>query len=116
MFDGPKFRTLIRDDQFVAKITALERTEWLSFVAVVQNFLGNNKAENDSEFVNRMLLAFHDLGCNMSIKFHFLNSQLDQFPDNLGAVSDEQGERFHQDLKIMEERFQGRWDKSIMAD
>ena len=92
VFDGPQIRTLIRDDQFVAKMTALERAAWLSFVAVVQNFLGNNKAENYSELVNRMLLAFRDLGCNMSIKLHFLNSHLDQFPDNLGAVSDEQGE------------------------
>ena len=97
-------------------MTALERAAWLSLVAVVQNFLGNNKAENYSELVNRMHLAFRDLGCNMSIKFHFLNSHLDQFPDNLRALSDEQGERFHQDLKIMEKRYQRRWDKSMMAD
>ena len=60
-----------------------------------------------------MMLAFRDLGCNMSIKVHFLNSHLeqDQFPENLGAigaVSDEQGERFHQDLMVMEELYQGR--------
>ena len=115
VFDGPHIRTLIRDDHFVAKMTALERAAWLSFVAVVQNFPGN-KAENYSELVNRMLLVFRDLGCNMSIKLHFLNSHLDQFPDNLGAWSDEQGERFHQDLKIREQRYQRRWDKSMMAD
>ena len=95
-------------------MTALERAAWLSFVAVVQNFLVNNKAENYNELVTRMLLAFRDLRCNASIKLHFLNSHLDQFPDNLG--SDEQGERFHQDLKIMEERYQGHWDKNMMAD
>ena len=49
VFDGPQIRTLIRDDQFVAKMTALEKAAWLSFVAVVQNFLGNNKAENYRE-------------------------------------------------------------------
>ena len=85
-------------------------------MAVIKNFPGNNKAEKYCELVNRMLLAFRDLGCNMSIKLHFLNSHLDQFPDNLGDVSDEQGEQFHQDLKIMEGRYQGRWDKSMMAD
>lgn len=26
------------------------------------------------------------------------------------------GERFHQDTKVIEERYQGRWDKRIMAD
>ncbi|CAH1994487.1 unnamed protein product [Acanthoscelides obtectus] len=28
--------------------------------------------------------------------------------ENLGAVSDEQGERFHQDIRTMETRYQGR--------
>ena len=115
VFDGPQIRTLIRDDQFVAKMTALERAAWLSYVAVVQNFLGNNKAENYSELVNRMLLAFRNLGCSRGINLHFLNSHLDQFSDNLGAVSDEQGERFHQDLKIMKELYQGHRDKSMMT-
>ena len=63
-----------------------------------------------------MLNAFRDLGCNMSVKLHFLKSHLDSFPENLGAVSDEQGERFHQDLMVMEERYQGRWDSHMMAD
>ena len=84
MFDGPQIRTLIRDDQFVAKMAALEKAAWVSFVAVVQNFLGNNKAENYKELVNRMLLNFRALRCNMSIKLHFLNSHLDKFPDDLG--------------------------------
>ena len=46
--------------------------------------------------------AFPKLGCNVSIKFHFLFGHLDRFPYNLGNVSDEQGERFHQDIKVME--------------
>jgi len=41
---------------------------------------------------------------------------LDEFPENLGNVSDEQGERFHQDIKVMEQRHQGRWDINMMAD
>lgn len=52
----------------------------------------------------------------MSIKVRFLHSLLSIFLENLGAVSDEQGERFHQDLKVMELRYQGRWDVHMMAD
>ena len=55
-----------------------------------------------------MLQSYHNLGCNMSIKVHFLHF--------LGDVSDEHGERFHQDIKVMEERYQGRWDTHMMAD
>jgi hypothetical protein len=35
----------------------------------------------------------------MSLKFHFLHFHLDYFPENLGDLSEEQGERFHQDVK-----------------
>ncbi|UYV66592.1 hypothetical protein LAZ67_4002240 [Cordylochernes scorpioides] len=34
----------------------------------------------------------------------------------LGAYGDEQGERFHQDMKVMEERYQVVWDCHMMAD
>ena len=37
-------------------------------------------------------------GCNVSLKFHFLQSHLYIFPGNKGAVSDKHGERFHQDI------------------
>ena len=50
----------------------------------------------------------------MSLKLHFLNSHLDFFRDNLGNVSEEHGERFHQDIQVMEKRYQGRWDEAMM--
>ena len=31
-------------------------------------------------------------------------------------MSDEQGERFHQEMKTMQTRYQERWDASMMAD
>ena len=93
-----------------------ERQAWLSFVSVVENFLGNTKSDDYRNIVETMLENYHKLGCNMSIKVHFLNSHLEQFPDNLGAVSDEQAEHFHQDIKVMEERYQKRWDIHMMAD
>ena len=52
----------------------------------------------------------------MSVKFHFLHSHLEYFPDNLGYYSEEQGERFHQDLNVMERRYQAVWGVNLMAD
>ena len=54
--------------------------------------------------------------CKMSLKIHFLHSHLDFFPDNLGAVSDEQGERFHQNILQIEQRYKGRFGESMMSD
>jgi hypothetical protein len=41
---------------------------------------------------------------------------LDFFPENLVAVGEEQGERFHQDIKEMERRYQGRWNVNMIGD
>ena len=116
IFDGPQVRQLIRDPEFEKSMTKLDLEAWKAFVLVVKNFLDNNKASNYEELITNMLCAFKSLGCNMSIKMHYLFSHIDRFPENLGAMSDEQGERFHQDIKEMETRYQGRWDAAIMAD
>ena len=43
----------------------------------------------------------------MSKKVHFLHSHLDRFLENLGDVSNKQDEKVHQDIKVMEEQYQG---------
>lgn len=97
-------------------MTELELKAWTAFVSVMQNFLGNKKSENYIELVEDLLLQLKNMGCNMSIKLHFLHSHLDRFPENLGDMSEEQGERMHQDLRVMEERYQGFWDTNMMSD
>ena len=116
VFDGPQIRQFINDSAFVNSMNETERKAWASFVAVVRNFLGKRKDENYVKLVDDMLSSFKSLGCNMSIKVHYLHSHLDRFPKNLGDMSEEQGERFHQDIKTMEDRYQGRWDTHMMAD
>jgi len=41
---------------------------------------------------------------------------LDFFLENFGAVSDEHGEHFHQDISSMEKRYQGKWNCAMLAD
>lgn len=47
---------------------------------------------------------------------HFLHGHLVNFPENCGDISDEQSERFHQDIKEMEERYQRRGYKRMIED
>jgi len=116
IFDGPQIRTLMKDEIFVTKMNNIERSAWHSFKNVVENFLGNHKSENYVKLVAELIEAYRQLGCLMNLKLHFLKSHLQHFPDNLGDYSEEQGERFHQDIKEMERRYQGRWDEHMMAD
>ncbi|GBL86007.1 hypothetical protein AVEN_89067-1 [Araneus ventricosus] len=74
VFVGPGIRKMMKDENFETEMETNERKAWKSF----------------------------QLGCSMSLKVHFLDSHLDYFPETLGAVSEEQGERFHEDIKEME--------------
>ncbi|KMQ86748.1 putative 50 kda protein in type i retrotransposable element r1dm [Lasius niger] len=60
--------------------------------------------KNSMEMVENL----RKLGCLMNIKLHFLDSYIDYFPENLNDYSEEQGEQFHQDIKEMERRHQGK--------
>ncbi|GBM81913.1 hypothetical protein AVEN_138580-1 [Araneus ventricosus] len=56
------------------------------------------------------------MGCNMSLKIHFLHSHLEFYPENLGSVSDKHGEQFHQDISNMGARYRGKWNPKMLAD
>ena len=116
IFVGPDIRKLLKDENFDMKLNNVELEAWKSFKDVVHGFLGNNKAENSEVLVQNLLLHYKILGFRMSLKIHFLHSHFDFFPPNLGAVSDEQGERFHQDILQMGQHYQGKWEESMMSD
>ena len=69
-----------------------EKEAWEAFKGVVRGFLGNKRDDNHTHLVTVLLQKYHNLGCNMSLKIHFLDSHLDFFLLSCGAVSDEHGE------------------------
>ena len=69
--------------------------------------MGNRRAQNYDELVNNRWQSYQKLGCNLSLKIQFLHSHLDFFPQNCGAVSDEHGERFHQDISSVRRDMKG---------
>lgn len=116
IFDGPQIRKMFRDSKFVKKMNHAEKAAWISFQNVAKYFLGNHKSDNYEQIVYELVKNFGNLDCNMNLKLHFLHSHLDKFPENLGDYSEEQGERFHQDMKEMKRRYQERWDENMLAD
>ena len=116
VFDGPQIRELIKDEDFITNMNAMEKRAWTAFEAVISNFLGKRRSPNYEKQVKELLNSFQSLGARMSVKMHFLSSHLDYFPNNCGDFSEEQGERFHQDLHQMEDRYQGYWNINMLAD
>ena len=67
-YQGRNFDKLLQGD---------EKAAWDSFKFVVKVFLGNRRAQNNEELVNNLLQSYQKLGCNMSLKIHFLHSHWD---------------------------------------
>ena len=106
----------MRNPGFVESMTVVESATWITFSLVVKNFLGNTKADHYKELVEDVLFNFQNLEVKMSIKVHYLFCHLNKFPENLGDLGKEQEERFHQDIKVTEERYQRRWNTHMKAD
>lgn len=74
-----------------------------------------HKAENYRNVVAEVVQSDKAMGCNTSLKMHFLDSHLGFFPENLGAVSDKHGQQLHQAICTMEKRYQGKWSPGMLA-
>lgn len=116
IFIGPQIKELMNDKTFESTLNSKEKQAWTSMIKVFQNFLGKKKSEDYENLVKNMIQALYALGCKMSLKIHILDSHLDFCPENMGDVSDEHGERFHQDISGMEQRYQGKWSPAMLAD
>lgn len=60
--------------------------------------------ESVNNYEKNCQLTYQALGCNMSLTMHLLH-YLDFFPSNLGDFSDDHGERFYQDIFIIEKPY-----------
>ena len=72
IFIGPQMRELMQDRQFDEGLNETERNAWLSFKRICKDFLGNHKAANYQDVVQDLLTLYKAMGCNMSLKIHFL--------------------------------------------
>lgn len=86
----------------------MEAEAWSALLSVVKKFLGNHKALNYKEIIQKMLKCLKNSGTNMSIKIYFLHSYLDKLSDNWKITDKQWGKRFCQDFRVLKERYQGR--------
>ena len=116
IFVEPQIREVLKDTDFEELLNLKELRAWEAFKSVCSGFLGNTRVPDYQACIEKLLKSYEDMGCRMSLKIHFLHSHLNFFPPNLGAVSDEHGERFHQDITKMENNYQGKWNPGMMGD
>ena len=116
VFIGPEVTRLIDSTDFPELLSEAERTAWMCFVSVVHGFLGKHRAKNFRKLVDGLVEAYRKMGFKMSLKVHVLHAHLDEFKDNMGVYSEEQDERFHQDVRSFEKRYKGLYNESMMGN
>src|SRR5215469_12926628 len=116
IFVGPQIKKVMESVEFPQLLTEQEKGAWHSFLEVVRGFLGKHKAENYVELVQTLVRKYHEMGCRMALQDHILDAHLDKFKENMGAFSEEQGERFHQDILDFEGYYQGQYNENMMGD
>ena len=79
VFIGPLISELMKNKKFDEDLNDTERNTWLSFKRICKDFLGNHKAAKYPDVVQDLLTSCKAMGCNMSLKIHFLESHLDLF-------------------------------------
>ena len=107
IFDGPQIKELIKDTSFDDALNPAELFAWLPLKSAVANFLGNHRSSQYQNLVDELMENFRQIGARMSVKMHFLQSDLDYFLENWGDLN---GDRFHQYISDIEKRYSGGWD------
>jgi len=80
IFMGPQIRELMQGKQFDEDLNETERNAWLPLKRICKDVLGNHKAGNYHDIVQDLLTSYKAMGCNMSLKTHFLESHLNPPP------------------------------------
>jgi len=102
---------VINSIDFPVMLSKVEQTAQACFVSVVNGFLRKQNAENYRERADGFVDAHHKMGCSMSLKVHVLRALLDKLKDNMGYYSEEQGERFHQNVRSFQEHYSRQYNE-----
>lgn len=114
VLNGPKIKKLMADADFVKLMSKVEANAWKSYKDHCQHFFSNSKTNQST--IPKLMTSFKKMGCLMNLKLHIVQSHSDLFPANPASFSDEMGERAHQDLKLVEQRFAGKDLLSAITD
>ncbi|KAF2360564.1 hypothetical protein FHG87_008680 [Trinorchestia longiramus] len=106
IFVGPQIVEVLKNKDFKEFLTRKELRTWEAFKSVYHGFLGNTRVPDYQDCIEKLLQFSEDMGYPISLKIHFLHSHLNIFPPNLGAMSKDHRERFHQDITKMESNYQ----------
>ena len=115
VFTGPQIHKVLDSPIFVRKLTWNHAIAFDSMKKVFNGFLGLDRNPGAETDIALMIKNFERIKANMSLKMHMLHSHSDFFKHSI-RVNDQHGQRFHQDILPMENRYKGKWTVNMIGD
>ena len=98
-------------------MTPKELCTWNCFCKLVTGVFGKNICDDWKQRIDTFIKALFDLGAKrMTSKMHLIFKHKGQFSKYLGKFSDEHGERLHQDMLAIENRFGSSLNKEMLCE
>ena len=94
----------------------LEKEAWNQFCLIVKNFFGNCNLSSYASFIQDFFIKVQTSWGKNVTENSLSSFHLDFFPPNMGEISDELGKRFHREIEGLENRYQGRITRNMLAD
>ena len=95
IFIGPQIRELMQDKQFDEDLNDTERNAWLSFKRILQGLLRKSQSNEISGCCAGSVDFAQRYGLECESENPLSGVSIGFFPENLGEISDEHGERSH---------------------
>jgi len=115
IFTGPQIRKVLASEIFINKLDCKQTKAFNSMKLIFEKFLGLECDPNSKRMIDELMKNFKNINANMSLKMHMLHSHADFFKHNI-KVSDQHGERFHQELLPFEKRYKGKCPVNMIGD
>ena len=103
--EGPRVINVQKDLKFLELLPPKHQVAFKAFNHLSEGLFGILRADDLHIRVEAFLKSFEEIGVSISLKIHFIRDHLDRFP-SVETCSDQHGERFHQELAFLEQRFQ----------
>ncbi len=117
VFNGPEIFKLCKDPTFSSKLKKHEKAAFEAFKDV-STFVLTSKVHptlTNEQLVDTLFKTFKKLDCSVTYIMQLLRSHIDRIPKNADDYSDQHGERYHQKLRLLENRFVSRPSISMLA-
>jgi len=115
---GPQIKRIITSNILPRYLSHEHQEAYGYLTEVFHGFLGQTNRVRDANSISsveKMVQSMRSIGCSMSLKLHMLHSHISFFKDFIRS-SDQHGERFHQEILPMEQRYRGKLVEHMIGD